>query len=277
MSLDIGEALSEGFDRTFSRNGLVLIGVFVIFGFVNTVVQQSYNLVQYEQFDPAPFFSEFEGIPFEQAEIQEFMDQAMQQASTLAYLDGLSLPVLFALTLVFAFVAEAIRIVAVRTFVSEETASIPGSLVRRNIAWATVNGVIGGLVVLILIVIGLILLVLPGLFLAVTLYFVRQEIAVEDKNFVDAMTDSWRLTKGSRFQVFALAAILVILGFGVSIVADIFLVMGATVASIASIVLLAVVGTFSIASVARAYEQLRAERTQTDELDPYLDEDLDSI
>lgn len=38
MSLQIEHALRDGFSRTFERNGLILVGVFVAFGLVNALL-----------------------------------------------------------------------------------------------------------------------------------------------------------------------------------------------------------------------------------------------
>ena len=44
MSLQIGSALRDGFDRTVSANGLLLMSVFLVFGAGNVIVSQSTSL-----------------------------------------------------------------------------------------------------------------------------------------------------------------------------------------------------------------------------------------
>ena len=44
MSLQIGNALRDGFDRTVSANGLILMGVFLVFSAGNVIVSQSTSL-----------------------------------------------------------------------------------------------------------------------------------------------------------------------------------------------------------------------------------------
>jgi len=99
--------------------------------------------------------------------------------------------------------------------------------------------------------------VIPGLFFAVIFFFTRQEIAVEDKNFVEALSGSVRLTKGNRFELFALAVVLFAIGVAVSILAA--FVPGIAGALLA-VVLSAGVGVYVSAAAAAAYRQLRAER-----------------
>jgi hypothetical protein len=209
----------------------------------------------------------------------------------------ISLTAAAALTLVLAVVSEAARIVAVRTLVSDETGRIPGAFVRRNIGLATINGLLGALVVGVLaggglflalvigttlvsggvptfggpfgavvvgvlVGIGLLLLFALGVFLAVAFFFVRQEIAVEDENFVDAMADSWTLTGGDRVEVFVVALVVVALDVVASLPGFALAFLDPAVGALVGIVLGAVATVFGIAVACRAYDQLRAEREE---------------
>lgn len=263
MSLDIGQALRDGFDRTTARNGLVVLAVLVVFRLVNGVVWQSLSRVWIGGIlddlaaNPPPL--EGSGLT-----TQEFLDliaeirQEVMEVTQLSYLDSLSMTELLALGALLAVVAEAIRIVAVRTFLHPDTESIPRELVTRRLGMAVLNGVVGGIVVGILIGVGLVLLVLPGIFLAITFLFLRQEIAVADKNFIEAMSGSWNLTAGNRLELFALVVFLVVISAVVSFVVGF---LGSSVAVDAvSIVAGTFVLVYSVAVISRAYDQLRAER-----------------
>jgi len=243
MALDIGEAVRDGVDRATERNGLVLMGAFVLLGVASAVVTQTFTA------ETATVLAEFarqQGEPF---------DPTQLGPTPLAL--PLSLGVALALALALALVAEALRMVAVRTFVSSQRAGVPREFVRRRIAWVTLNGFFGGVVVGALVIIGLVFLVVPGVFLYVSFFFVRQEIAVEDKNFVEALSGSVRLTKGNRFELFALAVVLFAIGVAVSILAA--FVPGIS-GAILAVVLSAGVGVYVSAAAAAAYRQLRAER-----------------
>jgi len=257
MTLDIGAALRDGFDRTTARNGLVLAAVFVAFRLLNEVVQQSLILVQFETaVDPADLAASpsFREAGITAADVRELV----REVTPLAVLDSLSLPVLLGLVLVTAVVAEAIRIVAVRVFVGVETESIPPELVTRNLLPAVINGIVGGIVVGVLVTVGLVFLILPGVFLAIAFLFLRQEIAVEDKNFLDAMSGSWNLTAGSRIQLFVLVVFLVLLG---AVLPPLVGFVGGPVAgTVVSTVVGALVLAYGVATVSQAYNQLRTER-----------------
>lgn len=244
MTLDVGAALRRGFGRTFERNGLLLMVVFLVFKFVNTVVGQTFSVAT--------------------TETLRGMTRSMPEVSAGQFTTGptpfaLDLPLGVAVVLVVAvaILAEAIFIVAVRTMVSDETETIPREFVRRRILGATVNGVVGGVVVSILVVIGLLFLVVPGIFLALSFFFVRQEIAVADKNFVDAMSGAWGLASGNRIELLALGIVVAITGILASVVTAPFALVGPGANAIAGDVVDAVFTVFGVAVAARAYDQLR--------------------
>jgi hypothetical protein len=141
--------------------------------------------------------------------------------------------------------------------VSDRTDTVPAAYIRRNIVVATLNGFVGGLVVLTLTAIGLVLLVVPGVFLALSFFFVRQEIAVRDVNFVDAMAGSWALTSGHRVELFGLAVVVFFAGLAAAIPGFIVGFASPAAGTALNAIARAVVLTFGVASAARAYDQLR--------------------
>lgn len=65
----------------------------------------------------------------------------------------------------------------------DASSSFPPGL-TNNLAWVVVNAIVAGFVVDLLIGIGAILLVIPGIYLAVALYFVQFEVVVEEQNAI---------------------------------------------------------------------------------------------
>lgn len=278
MSLDIGAALREGVDRTTERNALLLMVAFVLLGVASAVATDTFF---------ARTIEALERIAEEQGQAGAF-DPATLPNTPLAA----PIPLWAALALAFALalVGEALSLVTLRTFVSDERERVPGEFLRRRIAWVTANGFVGGIVVGVLVVVGLVFLVIPGLFLYVAFFFVRAEIAVEDTNFVDAMAESWALTRGNRIEVFALGVVLFVVGL-LAIAPTVGLgSVDAALASLVGTVLSAVATVFVAATVARAYVQLREfdepdatgtveDEDEDDEEDPYAGalgpEDLD--
>ena len=250
MSLQIDEALQEGFHRTFARSGLLLVAAFVAFGFANAVISQSLS-------------GEMMGV------LERAVEQPAQQSQPpfgpgtnqeTPFAVPLPLPVLGLLSLLTALVAEAIRIVAVRVFASDHTDSVPRSLATRRIGLATINGVVGGIVAGIFTVLGLVFLVVPGIYVAISLFFVRQEIAVADKNFVDALGDSWSLTAGNRWELLGLAVIVIVINLIASSPSAVLVFLDPAIGTSVSLVIGGFTTVFGIAAATRAYEQLRRER-----------------
>lgn len=266
MALDISSAIRNGIDRTIQRNGLLLMGVFLILKLVSAVASQTLTRAN------IAFLSRLS----ESGAVPDPTTGGGASPTTPPFLGPsfgagggdiplaltMSLPAAMGIALAVSLLAESVRIVAIRTFVSDHLDTIPAEFVRRNIVVATLNGFVGGIVVLVLTAIGLILLIVPGVFLALVFFFVRQEIAVEDENFVDAMAGSWYLTAGNRIELFGLALVL----FAITLLAAIPSVAVGFVSPIGAVVVSAVLSSittvFGIAVVARAYDQLRTERAQ---------------
>lgn len=271
MSLRIGEALSEGVRRTFTRDGLVLAIVFVLIGIVTALATQT---IVAEVIDGA-----IEALRAESGTApNDFSPDEIDRIETA--LEGqvpLALPIsplVAGLLLVLTGVlAEAANLVAIRAFFAESGRALSGELVRRNIVVATLNGVVGGVVVSIVVGIGLLFLVVPGILFAIAFLFLRQEIAVEDESFVGAMASSWQLTKGDRLELFALVLGVIVLVTVVSTVVPILLgVVSPLVNVVISVLLGGVTAVFGTATITRAYAQLHADRaavrrdgTDTDE------------
>ncbi|MFT4905611.1 MAG: hypothetical protein ACI8UR_002189 [Natronomonas sp.] len=279
MSLDIGEAFSEGISRTVAKNGLLLAVVFAVVALLTTVLFQTFLVGLLEailEFMQSASTSEL-GIPqseYDQA-LEQLRNTAQQTRQTSPLALNIPAGVAAAGLLVLAIVSEAVSIVAIRVFATDETETMPRDLTTRNIVLATLNGFIGGIVVSALILVGFVFLIIPGIFLAVAFYFLRQEIALNDKNFVQAMADSWRVTKGHRITVFALALVLVLIAQLEAMVGSAFGELSPLASALVTPVVGGILGVFGAAVVTRAYVQLQepdleAEPETSDEqTDPY--------
>lgn len=300
MSLDIGDAFGEGVDRTFARNGLLLAAALALLALVTSVLYQTMTIGLLET-----MLETFQGMsPQElnvtQGEYDRLITDLQTQLETTRGNAPLALPlsagVAAAGLLALAVISEAVTMAAVRTFAAETDETFPEGI-GDGLGLATLNGFIGGIVVwgLILvglalfvvpaaltgtvaatgglILVGLPLFVVPGLFFAVAFYFLRQEIALNNKNFVQAMADSWRFTKGHRIEVFALGAVLVILTQGALLVGGAVSFLSPIAGEIAAAALSGVFGAFGAAVVTRAYVQLSkpalGEEDDEDDEDPY--------
>lgn len=243
MSLSVGRALRDGLGRTFERGGLQLVAAFVVLRLASRVVTDTLNRAN------VAAASEVGGVGSGPLSV-------LAEAPT-PFALAMGLGAAYLAFLAVAVVAEAVRIVAVRMLYREPADAVRGTDARR-LATATVNGVVGGLLVVTLTAIGLALLVAPGVFLAVSFVFVRQEIAVRDVGFVEAMGGSWDLARGHRLALAGLLAVLVLASLGAVVVGVVAGLGSPAGAAVATAVVEGVVAVFGVASVTGAYRQLTA-------------------
>lgn len=155
-----------------------------------------------------------------------------------------------------------VSIAAIRVFVSDETERLPREYFTQNMGWAAINFVIGAIVFGIIVALGFVALIIPGIFLLVALAFWTVYVAVEDQNFITAFRSSWGLTRGYRFRLFVLGVAVLLLtaivnlvfGFGDiasgSLTGDIVALIFAQAAG-------AITSVFSTAVLATAYTELK--------------------
>jgi len=263
MALHIFDAVEQGLSRTFERNGLLLVAAFVAFGLLGTLATEMTGGT-YAQF----FTEQTEVVTGGDGTGPSPLEPVFRITSDGFDPASVSLPpgTVAALSVLFAVGEEALRIVSIRVFASAETRTIPRDLVRRNIAWATFHALVAGVLVAIATAIGLVFLILPGIFLALSFYFVRQVIAVEDATMVDAMGRAWDLSVGNRMDLIGLAIVVALVGIVASIPPAIVGFISPLAGSVASSVTSAFVLVFSIAATTRAFEQVRGAAERGDEL-----------
>ena len=153
MSVDIGQAVQEGGKRTLARNGLYFVVIVWVLNvlnglFGNTIARGVMNQVPSGMGPGGGLGSPVMGPTL-----------------------GLSPAVAGVLSLLVGLVTAVVGAAALRTFVTDETETIPTEHFTHNLVWMLVNLVVGGIVFAIVVGVGLVLLVIPGLFLLVSLFF----------------------------------------------------------------------------------------------------------
>lgn len=249
MALQIVDALSSGIGRLATRDGLVLAGLFYLLNAVSGVAN---TLLVPGPTGLGPGAGVGPGVGPGAG--------APPAPETLLP----SLGAVVGLSLAAALVSVVLTIGALRAFVTGATLS--PALFVRNLPLAFLNYVVGGVVYGLLVFIGLVLLVVPGLVVLVVLAFWTVFVAVEDENFLAAFGDSWQLTDGSRLRLFALGlavlalAFLVSLPFGLVSGAVGLLTGGGTVARLVGALVgpigSAITTVVTLGTVAAAYRQL---------------------
>lgn len=228
MDLDLEGILKRGLRRSVSRNGLLLMGVLFA----------SYLL------------EEFVGGGVARS-------AAGQQPPPVGPGSVAPSPLAGFVSLLLAIFGLFVTIASIRVFVSDETERLPQEYFTRNALWAAVNFVVGAVVFAIIVALGFVALVIPGIYLLIALGFWSAFVVVEDQNFVEGLRNSWRLTRGHRFEVFVLA----VAGFFITVLINGVFGVGAAVGGFAEIVLVqagaAITAVVSTAIFAQTYVALR--------------------
>jgi hypothetical protein len=242
MSIEVGDVVRRGYERTVARNGLLLAAIL----FVVSVLDAMFSAGLERQVmppggvdAPAPVSDVVTGAPPISLELPP------------ALAGGLSL--------LLGLFSVVVTIGAIRTFVTDETETLPREHFTEDLLWTALNLIVGSIVFGIVVAVGFVFLVIPGLFLLVSLFFWEVFVAVEGDNFVEGFRHSWALTGGRRLRVFALGVVVVLVAVVVSIafgLPGVFLprTLGFLVEQVGS----ALLGVFVLATIAETYNRLVA-------------------
>ncbi len=245
MSLDVAAALKEGAGRVVSRNGALFVVAFAVVSLLGNVAIDSTTIALQALSERLA------------ADVGGPRPEPLPESATPF---GLELPgsVVVFLLLLWLLSWTATSIVAVRVMASEHTNGIPDGLLSRRLTLASINEIGARIVIWTLVTIGFALLVLPGVFLAICFYFARPLIAIEDRNAIDAMAESWRLSSGRRFAILALVVGAAVIYVAIALLGGALALSAVPVVGAAvSILLGAIANVFWLAVSARAFVQLR--------------------
>ena len=238
MTLNIGSSLAGGIRRVANRNGLLLMVAYLIIGAAWQIPFYSAVVTGLEQ----------SGTPTENVALPA-IDAPLAVSVSAAILMLLGL--------------QWLTVVTIRTFVGGHTRAIPSEYYTRNIVPVLLNSLVGGLIYGVLMFVGSVLFVIPGIIAYVAFIFMIVYVAVEDKNFIAGFRDSWQLTRGHWLRLFGLLLVVVA---GIGLISGVLtamtsLVVGAIAGQAIGILLSGVVGLpFSLlilATLAEAFTQLR--------------------
>lgn len=267
MSFNTSEVLSDALNRTFSRNGILVMAGMFLASLLGTIGLHS---MVFDSF--IEFWDEFvEEFP-ELAELVEDPEDFLPLAFDIP--DALSL-FLVAISIIASLVLLA---VAIRAFHGEFTDELPTELVFDNIAWVAVNLFVGGIVFGILWMIGLVFFIIPGIIIFVLFVYFMAAVVIEDRNFVDAFATSVRVTKGERISVFVLFLAIFLIALAVSIafglVGSFFILVNPIIAELIDILGRSIIMVYFAAAVAISYRELNQpadedDADESDEEDPF--------
>lgn len=232
MALQLGRTLGRGGLRALSASGIALLTLTLV---VQYAFVSSLNTVLYEVFP---------------ADVQGDLEI------------GLTLPVSGSIAGVLtavAFLATVVLYVVAPRTLARDTAdlnSLSARLFTRRIGRAALSALLAGLLVATSVTLGSVLIV-PGLFLAVSFAFVPFAIAVEDRRTIPALRRSWDLARGNRWRLLVVVVVLVAFHGIVSVVSAAFTLAAPAVGQAISVGASSVVLVLGVAVLAEAFRQLR--------------------
>lgn len=250
MTVDIAGAMERGFDRVLTRAGAALVAMFVAVGVLADLTWETILARFVREFGTAD--SPFEFVP------QVVGTEFQQQWAGYEVLIDVGAPVasLFALLVLLWLVQLVLRIGAIRWFVGEAARALEAALFTRRLGWTVLNLIVGGILYALAVMVGLFLLVVPGLFLGVALYFFSFEVVVEGENAIDALANSYALTAGDRFELFLLGLLFVVLGAIIGVIGVPEVLPGRLIPATLGAAATSAFGVYSIATGADVYRQL---------------------
>lgn len=233
MSLRIGDAISDGVRRAFTYSGGVLMVlmftyVLALTGAMNTI-------------------------------FREYLPEEAEGSGELALafpIPGAAAAVLLLVALVFGFVVS-IAMTRILTRDHAELSSVPPELFTRRIGRAVVSMLGASFIIQLAVTVGLVLLVVPGVFLAVSFLFAIYAIGVEDVRAIDSLSRSWELASGNRWGLFALAVIVFVAAMIVNMLSIVFSFVDPLLGQVANLAIMSVVVIVGNGIFADAYVQLR--------------------
>ncbi|MGM0606467.1 MAG: hypothetical protein ACQETB_12470, partial [Halobacteriota archaeon] len=267
-SFALSGAVREGVARAASRNGLLLLVLYLLVD-----VAQS-GLVWTASTAYLPVYP---SVPGSEPTYGPLPETIAVEASLLAAATG-------------GVVTIPIQLVMFRVFVSEHLDRIPDEFVFHRLGWATVQGILAGVLVFatvgflavaasmgglralaalgvrsdaavgagggvdpLVVVVFLITLVPAGIMLA-SFLFAFCEIAIRDRNAIASLSGSWRLARSNRLKLVAILSISMLVPLASIPLGE--LASGPLFGRVLTVGLSGIVNVLTVAVLARAYRQV---------------------
>ena len=240
MSLNIGDALSTGVEKLTTAAGIQLAVVYILLQLL-TVLGTNSAVVAIDTPAGSSGMTPALSLPI-----------GIAGGAALAFLGGILNVVL------------TIVVLRAMTHDAAELGSIPAGVadsMLKTWVFLVVALIVQGIAVFF----GTIALIVPGIFLAVSLIFTQIFVAVEDEGPFEALSSSWSLAKGNRFPLFGLGVVLFVISLLVTIPATVLTFVVPTAGTLLNYVASGFVSIFSLAVLVNAYHQLNTEESVTTE------------
>ena len=250
MSLQIRRALGNGVSKTLTKAGFVFI---VLLSIVQLAFLASINTLT------EAFLAGLD-LPGGTTQASMSIPLSLPVSATVA---GILASVVF-------LVLQVITIVLIRVMAANQQTITRESYTRR-MGWVILNSLVAGIIIGLLTMLGFVLLVIPGLFLTVSLLFTTVYIADKDEGFISAIRDSWSLASGNRWRLFGLYLVVIVLSMIVSLASGFAVPSGTALSQIISAILTTIMIVYLMAVLTDAYRQLQDENSPRQGSEPSPD------
>jgi len=237
MALQVGQALGRGARRAFSVSGIVALVLTICY---QVVFVGSFNTVIVNRLPPSVQTSD---------------------VGTIGFTLPLSTELAAALGLAALLLGIGVFLVTARLLTRDlaSLSSLPSRLFTRRIGPAFLSALVVSVVLAVVIPLGFALLVIPGLFLTVSLQFALFAVAVEDAGPIGALRRSWEVASGNRWRLLALVVLFGVLGGIGGAVGSLFAFVSPSMGQLASLVINSVLVILMYGILADSFVQLRGE------------------
>ncbi|WP_436924859.1 hypothetical protein [Halosimplex amylolyticum] len=206
MSVSVGDTLEDAVQRLLTVPGLLVVALFLGFRLTNPVIYET-------------FFAR--GIEFALREaggytVRELEAELIERgySSALPLLDGLtetgmdvSFPVAVAMLAVLPFVAELLHVVGVRALAARDPNSVPVEEITSGLGGAYVKSLVANFVAVVLIALGTLFFLVPGVALLILFFFVRHRIALAGDGIFESLSQSYALVEENAVPMVVLAVV----------------------------------------------------------------------
>ena len=234
MALQLGTATGRGARRSLSISGIVAL-----------VLMICYQVL---------FVGSFNAII-----VDTLLSEVQSGDAGVGFALPLPTGVAAALAVVALLLGIGVFLVTARLFARDLStlSSLPGNLFTRRLGRAFLSALVVSVVLGVAIPIGFAFLLVPGLFLAVSLQFAVFAVAVKDTGPIEAFRRSWELATGNRWRLLALVVLFGVVGGIGGAVGSLFAFVSPSVGQLASLVINSVLVILMYGIIADSFVQLR--------------------
>lgn len=206
MTVSVGDTLEDAVRRLVTVPGMLVLGLFLAFRLTNPVI---YNT----------FFAR--GVEFVLREAGGYtLADVRRELAERGYSDlypvvdaidqtgmDVSFPVAIAMLAMLPFVAEFLHVVGVRALAANKPNTVPVEEITSGLIGAYVKSLVANFVALVLIALGTLFFLIPGLALGILFFFVRHRIVLAGDGVFEAISRSYALVKENAVPMIVLAIV----------------------------------------------------------------------